>query len=124
MKLESTNLRVGNLISITQSAHKDDIEAVTSFMIQRIEDGYKVFGIPLTEDILLKHCKFTNTKDTDSFGGFLSPELPNGNKIRLKKDGNVFVWNTQHAIVKLEFLHELQNFYSIFNTELEINLNN
>lgn len=52
--LKSNELKVGNLISITSSAHKDDIEMVTSFMLQQIENGYKVFPIPINKEWFYK----------------------------------------------------------------------
>lgn len=52
--IKSNKLTVGNFISITQSAYKDDIEEVTSFMIEQIDNGYRVFGIPLNQEWLVK----------------------------------------------------------------------
>ncbi len=75
--------------------------------------------IELTEDILLNNCGFKRADKNDSFGGILSPYLPNGNRIRLVN----LEWKTQHYTTKFETLHHLQNWwYDNFQTELEINL--
>jgi hypothetical protein len=127
MEIQASELRIGNKVFLN-----DEIDTICE--IGQANNGFCENGgyfnfdkggirpIEISEEILLKNCGFKVADKSDSFGGYLSPELPNGNKIRLQKRDGKFVWNTQHAIVELEFIHELQNFFKIFKTELVINL--
>ncbi len=110
-EIKASDLRIDNFVSITQSAHKDDIEMVTIFMLKQIENGYRVFGIPLTEEILLK-CVF-KFKDK----GFSDLSVSYG----LATETIHFVIGNYYK--KLNYLHELQNLYfALTNEELIVNL--
>lgn len=78
--------------------------------------------IPLTEELLLNNCGFKKADATDSFGGYLSPEISTGSRIRLIKDGDKFYWNKNHITVKILYIHELQNLFRIFKFELSVKL--
>lgn len=128
--MKSNELRVGNLISITPSAHKDDIEAVTINMLEQIDNGYKVFGIPITEEWLLKYGFENTNKDwfSKSFSMKVN-ESTNDYKIAFNtysklintnwKFQEMKLYEFEKHITTLEYVHQLQNLYlSITHTEL------
>lgn len=104
MTLQAKDLRVGNLVSITESAHKDDVEQVTSFMLQQIKNGYMVFGIPLNEEKLLNNGFIRE-------GDFL--ELPIDDDLSIIWVGylGIMIGGSISFLVDKDKLHELQNLY-------------
>ena len=76
-----------------------------------------IFGIELTEDILVKCCGFEKPTD-DNFGGYLSPKFQNGRIRILNNKWWNGCWDTE-----ITYLHELQNLiHSLTKKELVIDL--
>jgi len=119
--MKANELRIGNLVLLT----KDDFKTEKEYRLDGI-DIYKldesecidIKPIPLTEEWLLKFG-FRKSDKNDEFGGYLSPYLPNGNRVRVKNN----TWQSQHLEVKIEYVHQLQNLYfSLTNEELKYEL--
>jgi hypothetical protein len=137
-EIKANDLRVGNYVTDEFYQHFKTIIKVDSVNEKGInlaieDDGNypecasrwiepeytfdKLRGIELTEELLLTKCGFSKPDKKDEFGGLLSPELPNGNRIRLVN----LEWRTNHFSVKFETLHHLQNWwYDNFQSELTI----
>ena len=122
--MKANELRIGNLLQdkisktllrVTELTEKNIITYVVDRNMFPLKEGWSLEPVPLTEDILLK-CGAI--KDNSDFGGYII-YFPNGNGMRIKDNK----WSTQHIVVELKYLHQLQNLYfALTNTELEIKL--
>ena len=130
--IKANELRIENFISISPIYHKDDIRIVYLKMLNAIENGFEVFGIPLTEDILLK-LGFVSTSIQ---GDILTLFLSDSDKNEFSRQRIDFWKNNQDGKVELcrggvcfkmvicKYVHQLQNIYfALTGEELQINLN-
>lgn len=105
--INERELRIGNYVLNTNGDTEEIIRA------WQIDEGEEYFGIPLTEEWLLK------------FGGEIKPY-----SIGVTLDRFRFIWKEAYGywyvvasdpggayMTKIEFVHELQNFYRFTNGE-------
>lgn len=116
--IKANELRIGNHVMISPVYHKEDIRFVDYKMIQAVENGFEVYGIPLTPEILGK-CEFDwsiyhQAFHKDNFEFDIVECYPKGYALTTFKRGLIIVPNFQ-------YLHELQNIvYILTGEELEI----
>src|SRR4051812_31512808 len=120
-----SEVRIGNLIWFG-----DDVCSVYEindrcfYVMGEEEQSFKnttceLYPIDLSEEWLIS-LGFKKAGQSDIFGGFVSPEMPNGSKIRIKNNE----WNSQHCSVAIKRVHQLQNLYfALTGTELTLNQN-
>lgn len=120
--MESSNLRIGNLVY--RNGRAKTIDAILSNGSVEFDDSSQPFSmaeiepIPLTEEILLK-CGFE--KDDGEYGGFLSP-LAGDSRMRVYvENGFVYYQVNDYRRLKIASVHHLQNFYfDLMEQELEV----
>ena len=122
--MDAKELRIGNKLQKSNgeifavSRLEDSLDILVEEKPGLLTLDYNLFGIPITEEILIK-AGFTHSKTADKYfiKGSLAVSMADG-KIRLIK-GN-FV--CQIVLMELEFVHQLQNICYDLNEELQINL--
>lgn len=111
--MKANELRIGNYLDfdgMIAVVKEIDEQGVVVYIQETKEtewiDLFQFTEIQLTEEWLLR-LDFKKADEADSFGGYLSPEMPNLSKIRIKNNE----WSGQHCSVKIEYVHQLQNLY-------------
>lgn len=105
--IEDHELRLGN---ICLDANGDRNDIINGW---QIDEGIELFGVPLTEEILLK-CGYGITNKNENFTSFKGEPY-----LYLLKNGSV----KMSTGIEMYYLHELQNrVFSLTGKELEVNL--
>lgn len=124
--IKAQELRINNLISDRNgfkmkvvSIHNDgtiycDFDG-NEGDVWEFDDKNPCYGIPLTEEILLK-CGFTSLDENV----FIHKELRYSDTFKIREDGYIAFVSREVYITKIKYLHQLQNlFFSITGEELE-----
>ena len=116
--MKANELRIGNYIL----NHHKEIDTVTNhtfskFRFPKMDGDYGVYPIELTEEWLLKF----GFSDKEYKSGYIGKDFKSGGMILdfvLSKPFSKGEWNNTytfdfegHRFSKIEFVHELQNFY-------------
>ena len=123
MSLQANELRLGNLVSISDVFHKDDVVEVGVTEIYSATDGFQYFGIPLTPEILEK-AGFELLPRSVFVYRILIKDVEISVSIELNFAYIDTVWgqaSIKHPIFK--YLHQVQNLvHALTGTELTIKL--
>lgn len=138
MKLNPSELRIGNYVSIegsielvedifekgiNQEIQGDYYGGWTTDYLGYFDDHYRniILGALLTDD-WLEGFGFVKPDSNDRFGGVLSPPFDSGYRIRVLKDENGDFYYSGPSIIYLRFVHQLQNIYfGLTGKELKLN---
>lgn len=108
--MTANQLRIGNLISISKGFHNDDIRYVDLKMLEAINNGFEMFGIPLSWETLEK-VGFELSQDGFYYFGDDATFRIHDNMMLIDMaytdptDDSVFYMN----IGDVQYIHELQN---------------
>lgn len=117
-KLKSNDLRIGNIIIRKDNiSNKKEVNVTVALLSEmEVRTGCEYFGIPLTEDWLIRFEQFSEYdfirgRKFYKYGNLILEIIPN----RV-----VIYWSNEILCFK-EYVHELQNFmHSTFDIELTI----
>lgn len=122
--IQASELRIGNYVSISPMYHKDDVRDIDLKTINAIQNGFQVFGIPLSSEIL-KKCGFVEDEVHENYFIYLNKHKYDIDKLSFRSNEGFICFNgiRYRTILKhVTCLHQLQNlFYSITGEELTIN---
>lgn len=122
--MNAQELRLGNWVSISPMYHKEDVRDIDLKMINAIQNGFEVFGIPLSSEIL-KRCEFVEDEVFERYFIYLNKHKYDIDKLSFRSNEGFICFDgiRYRTILKhVTCLHQLQNlFYSITGEELTIN---
>lgn len=119
--IQNTELRRGNKVLNLDNVIDTVIELRDEYYLNEAGHGslYKTStGIPLSPEILEK-CGFEADNKTE-YGGWLSPEIIGGSRLRLVKEDVGFSFFNGICKTVVKDLHTLQNYYPAWTSGEEL----